>query len=183
MKLFRWILAIIALGLLGYGFHVAMSVPADEAMFNVQRIFYYHIPAWIMTSLCFGANLIGSVVYLAARNKRPTLALRADAVAVSTAEMGVIFCLVGLVTGSLWARYAWGIWWTWDERLTSTLILWLIYVSYLLSGTSPPARRCVPSPPCSPSSATSTYRSSICPLVGGALSIPGRCFSAPRAPE
>ena len=132
MKLFRWILAIVALGLLGYGFHVAMTVPADEAMFNVQRIFYYHIPAWIMTSLCFGANLIGSVVYLAARNKRPTLALRADAVAVSTAEMGVVFCLVGLVTGSLWARYAWGIWWTWDERLTSTLILWLIYVSYLL---------------------------------------------------
>jgi heme exporter protein C len=103
MKFFRWILAIIALGLLGYGFHIAMTVPADEAMFNVQRIFYYHIPAWIMTSLCFGANLIGSVVYLAARNKRPTL-----------------------------ARYAWGIWWTWDERLTSTLILWLIYVSYLL---------------------------------------------------
>jgi heme exporter protein C len=132
MKFFRWILAIITLGLLGHGFHVAMTVPADEAMYNVQRIFYYHIPAWIMTSLCFGANLIGSVVYLAARNKRPTLALRADAIAVSTAEMGVVFCLVGLVTGSLWARYAWGIWWTWDERLTSTLILWLIYVSYLL---------------------------------------------------
>jgi heme exporter protein C len=126
MKFFRWILAIIALGLLGYGFHIAMTVPADEAMFNVQRIFYYHIPAWIMTSLCFGANLIGSVVYLAARNKRPTLALRADAVALATAEMGVVFWHVGR------GRYAWGIWWTWDERLTSTLILWLIYVSYLL---------------------------------------------------
>jgi heme exporter protein C len=125
-------LAIAALGLLAYGFYVAMSVPADEAMFNVQRIFYVHLPAWISMSLCFGANLIGSVVYLAARNKRPALALQADALAVSTAEMGVVFCLVGLVTGSLWARYAWGIWWTWDERLTSTLILWLIYVSYLL---------------------------------------------------
>jgi heme exporter protein C len=137
MKLFRpalalCLLAIIALGLLAYGFHVAMTVPADEAMYNVQRIFYYHTPAWVLTSLCFGVNLIGSVVYLAARNKRPALALKADAVALATAEMGVIFCLVGLVTGSLWARYAWGIWWTWDERLTTTLILWLIYVSYLL---------------------------------------------------
>ena len=132
MKLFRWILAFITLGLLGYGFHVAMTVPADEAMFNVQRIFYYHLPAWIAMSFCFAANLIASVVYLLTRNKRPALALRADALAVSTAGMGVVFCLVGLVTGSLWARYAWGIWWTWDERLTSTLILWLIYVSYLL---------------------------------------------------
>jgi len=132
MKLFRWILAIVTLGLLGYGFHVAMTVPADAAMFNVQRIFYYHLPAWIAMSFCFAANLIGSAVYLLVRNKRPALALRADAMAVSTAEMGVVFCLVGLVTGSLWARYAWGIWWTWDERLTSTLILWLIYVSYLL---------------------------------------------------
>jgi heme exporter protein C len=132
MKFFRWILAILALGLLGYGFHVAMTVPPDAAMFNVQRIFYYHLPAWISMSLCFAANLIGSVIYLITRNRQPTLALRADALAVSTAEMGVVFCLVGLVTGSLWARYAWGIWWTWDERLTSTLILWLIYVSYLL---------------------------------------------------
>jgi heme exporter protein C len=135
MKLFRpalVILAILSLGLLSYGFHVAMTVPADAAMYNVQRIFYYHIPAWIMTSLCFGANLLGSIIYLGTRNKRPSTALKADAVAVATAEMGVVFCLVGLVTGSLWARYAWGIWWTWDERLTSTLILWLIYVSYLL---------------------------------------------------
>jgi heme exporter protein C len=132
MKLFRSILAIVALGLLGYGFHVAMTVPADEAMFNVQRIFYVHLPSWIAMSLCFAANLIGSVTYLLIRNRRPQAALRADAVAVASAEAGVIFCLVGLVTGSLWARYAWGIWWTWDERLTSTLILWLIYVSYLL---------------------------------------------------
>lgn len=132
MKFFRWILALVTAGLFVHGFHVAMTVPPDEAMFNVQRIFYYHLPSWIAMSLCFGANLVGSVVYLVARNKRPTLALRADAIAVSTAEMGVVFCLVGLVTGSLWARYAWGIWWTWDERLTTTLILWLIYVSYLL---------------------------------------------------
>ena len=133
MKLFRWTLAIVTLGLLGYGFYVAMYVvPPDAAMFNVQRIFYYHLPSWIGMSLCFGANLIGSIVYLSSRNRRPALALKADAIALSTAEMGVVFCLIGMVTGSLWARYAWGIWWTWDARLTTTLILWLIYVSYLL---------------------------------------------------
>jgi heme exporter protein C len=55
-----------------------------------------------------------------------------DALAVTTAEVGVVFCTVVLVTGPLWARPVWGIWWTWDVRLTSTLVLWLIYVSYLI---------------------------------------------------
>jgi ABC-type transport system involved in cytochrome c biogenesis permease subunit len=55
-----------------------------------------------------------------------------DALAVVTAEVGVVFCTVVLVTGPLWARPVWGIWWTWDVRLTSTLVLWLIYVSYLM---------------------------------------------------
>lgn len=133
MRSFRLLWLVITLALLGYGFHIAMDVvPPDAAMFNVQRIFYYHFPAWVAMSLCFGANLMGSIVYLLTRTRRPALALKADALALSTAEMGVVFCLVGLVTGSLWARYAWGIWWTWDERLTSTFILWLIYISYLL---------------------------------------------------
>jgi heme exporter protein C len=56
----------------------------------------------------------------------------ADAWALAGAEVGVVFCTVGLTTGPLWARRAWGIWWTWDARLTTTLVLWLIYVSYLL---------------------------------------------------
>ena len=57
---------------------------------------------------------------------------RTDALAVVTAEVGVVFCTVVLVTGPLWARPVWGIWWTWDVRLTSTLVLWLIYISYLM---------------------------------------------------
>ena len=80
MKTLRLLWLIVTLALLGYGFHVAMDVvPPDAAMFNVQRIFYYHIPSWVAISLCFGANLVGSVVYLVARNRRPALALRADA--------------------------------------------------------------------------------------------------------
>ena len=82
--------------------------------------------------LFFAINLGCRLVYLAVRNRNQTLAMKADSLAVASAEMGVVFCLIGLVTGSLWGRAVWGIWWTWDARLTSTLVLWLIYVAYLL---------------------------------------------------
>ena len=95
-------------------------------MGDVQRIFYYHVPSAWTAFLCFFANFVASILYLLHRGKR------ADALAVATAEVGVVFCSVVLVTGPLWARPVWGIWWTWDARLTSTLILWLIYVSYLM---------------------------------------------------
>jgi heme exporter protein C len=95
-------------------------------MGDIQRIFYYHVPSAWTAFLCFIANLVASIVYL--KDRRPW----ADAVAVATAEVGVVFCTVVLITGPLWAKPVWGIWWTWDARLTSTLVLWLIYVSYLL---------------------------------------------------
>ena len=133
MKPLRWLWLILTLGLLVYGFRVAMySAPTEATMGNVQRIFYVHVSAWASMGLCFLANLIGSIAYLAWRNSNPPRAMKADAIALSTAEMGVVFCLVGLVTGSLWARPVWGIWWTWDARLTTTTVLFLIYVSYLL---------------------------------------------------
>ena len=125
-----WLLA--TLLVLAQGLRVAFRVPADAAQGDLSRIFYYHFPAWIGTSVFFGLNLAGSLAYLFWRYRQPARALRADAVAAASAEMGVVFCTVGLVTGSLWGRAAWGIWWTWDERLTSTLILWLIYLAYLL---------------------------------------------------
>jgi heme exporter protein C len=76
--------------------------------------------------LAFSVNLVASVVYLISRSAK------ADAVALVSAEVGVVFCTVVLVTGPIWARPVWGIWWTWDLRLTLTLVLWLIYVSYLV---------------------------------------------------
>jgi heme exporter protein C len=76
--------------------------------------------------LLFLVNFIASIWYLLRRSQR------VDALAVATAEVGVVFCTIVLVTGPLWARPVWGIWWTWDARLTSTLVLWLIYVSYLV---------------------------------------------------
>src|SRR5437588_4062808 len=95
-------------------------------MGDVQRIFYYHVPSAWTAFLLFTVNFVASVVYLIRRS------VKADIIALVTAEVGVVFCTVVLVTGPIWARPVWGIWWTWDVRLTSTLVLWLIYVSYLV---------------------------------------------------
>jgi heme exporter protein C len=82
--------------------------------------------------LFFGISFAASILFLAWRRSQPALAQAADAWALAGAEVGVVFCSVVLITGPLWARPVWGIWWTWDARLTTTLVLWLIYVSYLL---------------------------------------------------
>ncbi|HUK23144.1 MAG TPA: cytochrome c biogenesis protein [Terriglobales bacterium] len=120
-------LALLTAALLSFALYQAMVVaPTEKTMGDVQRIFYYHVPSAWTAFLFFLINLIASIVYLIRRN------LEWDAVAVASAEVGVVFCTVVLVTGPLWARPVWGIWWTWDIRLTSTLVLWLIYVSYLI---------------------------------------------------
>ncbi len=115
------------------GLHVALGVvPPDASQGNVGRILYYHVPNWVAMSFCFFANLLASIAYLSTRSRAPQFALRCDAIAVSTAEVGLLFCSLGLITGSIWGRAVWGIWWTWDARLTATLVLWLIYLSYLV---------------------------------------------------
>jgi len=121
------IFAVLTAILLSYALYEALVVaPTEQTMGNVQRIFYYHVPSAWTAFLLFAINFVGSVLYLIRRSTR------ADVVALVTAEVGVVFCTVVLVTGPLWARPVWGIWWTWDVRLTSTLVLWLIYVSYLM---------------------------------------------------
>src|SRR3989449_10932116 len=121
------ILVFLVVAFLGYAAYQALVIaPTEQTMGNVQRIFYYHVPSAVTAFLLFFMNFIASIVYLVRRSPR------ADALALTTAEVGVVFCTVVLVTGPLWAKPAWGIWWTWDARLTSTLVLWLIYVSYLM---------------------------------------------------
>jgi heme exporter protein C len=132
LRMLLWIWPLFTLALLAYGLHVALTVPPDADQGNVGRILYYHVPTWVATSFCFLTNLICSIVYLITRESSPKISLRVDALAVSSAEMGVVFCFLGMATGSLWGRPVWGIWWTWDARLTATLVLWLIYVSYLV---------------------------------------------------
>ncbi len=133
MKRVLWIVVPVTLLLLAEGFYQAIFVaPTEATMGNIQRIFYYHVTSAWMAFLMFFLSFCASVAYLAYRRRQPFQALAADALALATAEMGVVFCTVVLISGPLWARPVWGIWWTWDERLTSTLMLWLIYVSYLL---------------------------------------------------
>jgi heme exporter protein C len=121
------ILSVITAALLAYALYEALVVaPTERTMGDVQRIFYYHVPSAWTAFLLFLVNLVASVTYLVRRNPK------ADAVAVVCAEVGVVFCTIVLVTGPIWARPVWGIWWTWDVRLTTTLVLWLIYVSYLV---------------------------------------------------
>jgi heme exporter protein C len=121
------ILAVLTAALLSYALYEALiAAPTEQTMGDVQRIFYYHVPSAWTAFILFFVNFFASMVYLIWRTTK------ADIVALVTAEVGVIFCTVVLVTGPIWARPVWGIWWTWDLRLTLTLVLWLIYVSYLV---------------------------------------------------
>src|SRR4030088_3420617 len=122
------ILAVLTGALLSYALYEALvAAPTEQTMGDVQRIFYYHVPSAWTAFILFFINFFASVTYLIRRNAK------ADIVALVTAEVGVVFCTVVLVTGPIWARPVWGIWWApGDIRLTSTLVLWLIYVSYLV---------------------------------------------------
>jgi heme exporter protein C len=121
------ILAVLTAALLSYALYEALvAAPTEQTMGDVQRIFYYHVPSAWTAFILFFINFFASIAYLIWR------ANKADVIALVTAEVGVIFCTVVLVTGPIWARPVWGIWWTWDLRLTLTLVLWLIYVSYLV---------------------------------------------------
>src|SRR5438309_11706803 len=120
------LLAIVTAVLLSYALYAALiAAPTEQTMGNVQRIFYYHVPSAWTAFLLFLINFVASIVYLLRRN------MKADIVAQVSAEVGVVFCTVVLVTGPIWARPVWGIWWTWDLRFTLTLVLRLIYVIYL----------------------------------------------------
>jgi heme exporter protein C len=118
---------LITLGLLAWGTYQALEVaPPEATMGDAQRIFYYHVPAATAASILFWGNFIASLWYLWKRS--PV----ADALAVTGAEVGVVFFGVVLISGPIWARYAWGTFWVWDARLTTSLILWLLYMSYLV---------------------------------------------------
>ena len=127
MKSIFPILASLAGIFLGYCAYLALVVaPTDQMQGDVYRIIYYHVPSAWTAFILFTLNLVASIIFLIWRNPK------ADMHALIGAEMGVVFLSVNLTTGPIWARPVWGIWWTWDWRLTSTLVVWLIYVSYLM---------------------------------------------------
>ena len=117
---------------LGFAFMLAalymvfIYVPTDKYTGVVQRIFYFHVPlAWV-SFLAFFIVFVFSILYLWKRTAKW------DAIASASAEVGIVFTTLVLITGSIWAKPVWGVWWTWDARLTATLVLWFTYVAYLL---------------------------------------------------
>ena len=122
----------LTLAVLAVGFYHAMTAPTEATMGNLYRVFFYHFPHTILSFLFPYLNCGASLLYLFWRGSSRERALKADAFAIASAEVTVLYASVGLATGMLWARAAWGIWWTWDARLTTYLLLWLLYVSYLL---------------------------------------------------
>jgi heme exporter protein C len=115
--------------------YVAMSValwaafmyaPTEATMGHVQRIFYFHVPSAWVSFIAFFIVCVASIAFL------KTGSIKWDRLAATSAEIGVLFITIVLVTGPLWAKPVWGTFWTWDARLTTSLILWLIYVAYLM---------------------------------------------------
>lgn len=107
-------------------FMVFEWVPTEADQGIVQRIFYFHVPcAWVAFA-AFGIVAIAGVFYLWLRDQIW------DDLGYAAAETGMVFCTLVLITGSLWAKPIWGTWWTWDSRLTTTFILWLLYGGYLM---------------------------------------------------
>lgn len=105
---------------------VFIYVPTEKHTGVVQRIFYFHVPlAWV-SFLAFFVVFVGSILYLWKRT------VRWDTLAHASAEVGIVFTTLVLITGSVWAKPVWGVWWTWDARLTATLVLWFTYIAYLL---------------------------------------------------
>ena len=120
------LLAVVCIGMFAYAPFLVINAPYESTMGLVQKIFYFHVASALTMFLsAFVAGIAGALFLF---GRRPG----ADRVAVSAAELTVLFGCIVLVSGPLWARKAWGVWWQWDARLTSTLVMWLVFQSYLL---------------------------------------------------
>lgn len=102
------------------------KAPYESTMLLIQKIFYYHVPSWVAMYCGLAVCAVASIAYLFKGSRV------ADRYAVSSAELVLLFGANGLISGPLWARKAWGVWWQWDPRLTISLLLWLIFAGYLM---------------------------------------------------
>jgi heme exporter protein C len=103
-----------------------VGAPRERTMGDLQRIFYFHVPAAIAGMTAFAVNFVASVMYVLRKNRRW------DNLGVAAAEVGVLFFSMVLITGPIWAKPVWFVWWTWSPRLTTSLILCMLYLAYLL---------------------------------------------------
>ena len=122
-RLLGWLAALSLAAGMTMGFGVA---PREVTQGNVQRIMYLHVPTAWVAYLAFGVVLVASIAYLARRGAG------ADRLAHASAEVGVVFTGITIAAGSIWGKPTWGTWWTWDARLTSVAILFVMYLGYLL---------------------------------------------------
>ena len=106
-------------------FLVFLVAPREATMGDMQRVFYFHVPAAWVGYLALFVSFVASLLYLRRRESRW------DRLALSSAEIGLVFITEGIITGSFWAKATWGVWWTWEPRLTTSAVLWAIYASYL----------------------------------------------------
>ena len=113
-------------GLIAAAYFIVGYAPEEAVQGIVQKIFYGHVASAWASYLCFFITFVSSGLYLWKRDRAW------DLLALSAAEVGVVFCTAVLLSGPFWGKPIWGTWWTWDARLTTTLVLWLIYVGYLL---------------------------------------------------
>ena len=119
-----WIVCVPAMS---FGLWLAfLRAPEERVMGAAQKIYYFHVPAAMVTYAAVFVMLLGSLGYLWTRQRGW------DHLSRSATEIGVLFCTIVLITGPIWAKPAWGTWWTWEARLTSTLILWLLLVAALM---------------------------------------------------
>ncbi len=110
---------------------VFFVAPLEATMGIVQKVFYFHVGSAINMMLSFGVCALAGATYLASQPAFARVASVADAVGLATAEVGVMLGAVVLITGPLWAKVAWGTWWTWEPRLTLSLMVFLLFVAYL----------------------------------------------------
>src|SRR6202041_3576186 len=125
MKRRRGSAAFVALLVFFAGYAALFIAPDERTMHELMRIFYFHLSCWVAMFCALTLAFVANIAWLATRKPKW------DWLGVASVEVGVVCCTGGLITGVLWGRPAWGIWWTWDARLTSTFILWLLYISYL----------------------------------------------------
>lgn len=125
------VLAPVSLIVVAVALYMALFyAPREATMGDAQRIFYFHVPSAWIGFLSFFIVFVASILFLLKRERKW------DALALSAAEIGVLFTTLVLLTGPLWAKAAWGTYWVWDARLTTTLVLWLVYVGYLMLRSS-----------------------------------------------
>jgi heme exporter protein C len=121
-----WILGVAAVAILARDILVMVGLPPEKTQGAIFKIIFFHVPMAMTAMLACGVALIASVLFLVTKN------FLYDALAVSVTEVGLAFLAANLITGSIWGRNQWGIWWAWDARLTSALVCWILYASYLM---------------------------------------------------